>query len=114
MTRFFISFDQACGLVTTALTRMEGGEIFLPKLPAARMVDLAAAIAPSAMLATVGLRAGGEKLHERLLSDEEVSRMLDLGPCYVVLPNLHPWAREGFAHHGPRPYSNWQYASDGG
>ena len=114
MTRFFITLAEACALVTTALDRMEGGEIFLPKIRAGRMVDLAKAIAPSAMLETVGLRAGGEKLHERLLSDEEVSRTLDLGPCYVVLPNPHPWAREGFAHDGALVHPDWQYASNEG
>lgn len=119
MTRFLITFRQACQLVETALERMEGGEIFLPKIPAARMTDLALAIAPEARLETVGLRAGGEKLHERLLSDEEASRTLDLGSCYAVIPKPHPWTVAtpldgAFSHIGPPIPPDWTYASNEG
>ena len=58
------------------------------------------------------MRAGGEKLHERLLSDEEASRTIDVGSCYVVLPSPHPWAGEGFSHTGMPVHTAWTYASN--
>lgn len=91
MTRFWITFEQACKLVILALREMQGGEIFLPKLPTMRLMDLAEVVAPGHPWTAIGLRPGGEKLHERLLSDEEVVRTFDRGNHYCIAPNPHPW-----------------------
>ena len=83
MTRFWISLDQAVDLVLLALEQMRGGEIFVPKIPSMRVVDLARAVAPDAMLKEIGVRPG-EKLHEMLLTPEEAARARDHGSHFVI------------------------------
>ena len=92
MTRFWLTLDDACDLVEHALLALAGGEIFVPKLRAIRLTDLAAAVAGDDYPVTfTGLRPGGEKLHEALLGIHEVPRTLDCGGVYVVPPELHEW-----------------------
>ena len=69
MTRFFITLRQAVGFVVDTFDRMHGGEIFVPKIPSVRVVDLAHAIAPGAELEDIGIRPG-EKLHEVLVTSD--------------------------------------------
>jgi UDP-N-acetylglucosamine 4,6-dehydratase len=83
MTRFWISLDQAVDLVLEALATMKGGEIFVPKIPSMRVVDLARAVAPDAMLKEVGVRPG-EKLHEVLLPPEEAPRTREHPTHFVI------------------------------
>lgn len=94
MTRFWLRIQAACELVMTALQTMRGGEIYLPKLPRMQLMDLAEAVAPGHPWTEIGLRPGGEKIHERLLADEEASRTFDRGTHYVIAPNPHPWTAE--------------------
>lgn len=86
MTRFWLSLESAVDLVLHAVARMEGGEIFVPKIPSMRIVDLARAIAPTAKIEEVGRRPG-EKLHEVLLTAEESRNTLDCGRHFVVYPD---------------------------
>lgn len=86
MTRFWLSLEQAVDLVLHAVGEMQGGEIFVPKIPSMRIVDLARAIAPTAKLAEVGRRPG-EKLHEVLLTAEESFHARDRGRHFVLLPD---------------------------
>lgn len=86
MTRFWLSLDAAVDLVLHALEEMRGGEIFVPKIPSMRIVDLARAIAPTARIDEVGRRPG-EKLHEVLLTAEESRNATDCGRHYVVSPD---------------------------
>ena len=67
MTRFWITLDQGVDFVIAMLGEMQGGELFVPKIPSMRIVDLARAIAPDARLEIVGIRPG-EKLHEEMIS----------------------------------------------
>lgn len=112
-TRFIITMPQAVGLVHAALDAMNGGEVFVPRLPAATMVDLLSAVwqgmKPALMtdrgrefeanggeigvgLKITGSRPGGEKLHETLLTEEESMRSRDLGDYVtIVTPHLTPW-----------------------
>jgi UDP-N-acetylglucosamine 4,6-dehydratase len=83
MTRFWISLGQAVDLVLQALEEMEGGEIFVPKIPSMRVTDLARAIAPDAHVKEVGIRPG-EKLHEILLTEEEARQTAEFPTHYVV------------------------------
>jgi UDP-N-acetylglucosamine 4,6-dehydratase len=111
MTRFWITLPQAVDLVLFALADMEGGEIFVPKIPSMRVVDLAEAMAPGAQHEIIGIRPG-EKLHEMLLTPDESRHTLDRGDVYVVLPE-HPW----WGENGPRlrgtPVSpDFSYSSD--
>lgn len=85
MSRFFILMRDAVELVTRALLDMQGGEVFVPKLGAVCMTELASALHPGCMHNFIGRRPG-EKLYEVLLSEEEVERTYDVGWAYKVLP----------------------------
>ncbi len=83
MTRFWISLAQAVDLVLDVSRDMQGGEIYVPKIPSMRMVDLAEAIAPHAMRKEIGMRPG-EKLHEALLMQEEACRTREYDTHFVI------------------------------
>ncbi|MDP3994130.1 MAG: UDP-N-acetylglucosamine 4,6-dehydratase (inverting) [Candidatus Doudnabacteria bacterium] len=85
MTRFWITFEQTFKLVEFALGNMVGGEIFVPKIPSMKIVDLFEAIVPRAERRIVGIRAG-EKIHEALLTETESRHTLDLKNYFVILP----------------------------
>ncbi len=110
MTRFWISLKESVDLVLFALERMQGGEIFIPKIPSMKVADLAAALAPGCPLKEIGIRPG-EKLHEVLLSEEDSRDGWDLGPHYMfrsgaaTLPEWNPPA-------SPRLPVGFRYASD--
>ena len=91
MSRFWLTLGQAVAFIEQALVAMRGGEIFIPVLPSMRLMDLAEAMAPSYRKEIVGLRPGGEKLSERLLSDEEIGRTVRTGGMFVVNPSHHSW-----------------------
>jgi UDP-N-acetylglucosamine 4,6-dehydratase len=91
MTRFWLTLEQGVRFVIGCIERMQGGEIFVPRIPSMRIVDLARAIAPSASLRTIGVRAG-EKLHEVLISADEARQAVELDGMYVVEPVSPPWA----------------------
>lgn len=96
MTRFVITMPHACAFIATALEDMDGGEVFVPHLPTMRLVDLGKAIiatyatAPCALV-FMGLRPGGEKVHERMLSDDEPKRVVSANGRYVILPSHCTW-----------------------
>jgi UDP-N-acetylglucosamine 4,6-dehydratase len=91
MTRFWLTLDEGVDFVVRAVERMQGGEIFVPKIPSMRVIDLARAIAPDASLRVVGVRAG-EKLHEVLLSVDEARHAVDVDGMYVVQPVYAGWS----------------------
>jgi UDP-N-acetylglucosamine 4,6-dehydratase/5-epimerase len=85
MTRFWLSVNQAVQFVITCIDMMQGGEIFVPKIPSMRIVDLAKAIAPQCEQEIVGIRPG-EKLHETLLTEDESWQTVEFKTYYVVKP----------------------------
>jgi UDP-N-acetylglucosamine 4,6-dehydratase len=85
MTRFWITLDQAADFVLGCLRRMEGGEVFVPKIPSVRIVDLARAIGPNCQLDTIGIRPG-EKLHEVMIPEDEARNSLEFDDFYAILP----------------------------
>lgn len=87
MTRFWITFDQSFALVIYALENMQGGEIFVPKIPSMKLIDLFDALAPNAEKKVIGMRPG-EKLHEVLISKEESRHSLEFNSYYVILPEF--------------------------
>lgn len=89
MTRFCITLDQGVRFVIRCVEEMHGGEIFVPKIPSMRLVDLAEAIVPSSQIEEVGIRPG-EKLHEVLVSEDEARNTLESDGMYVIQP-AHPW-----------------------
>jgi UDP-N-acetylglucosamine 4,6-dehydratase/5-epimerase len=93
MTRFWISIDSAVKFVLDSLEMMKGGELYVPKIPSMRIVDLAKAVAPQSELVEVGLRPG-EKLHEEMISMDDSRRTIEMPSRYVVNPVIAEWGYE--------------------
>lgn len=87
MTRFWITLEQGVELVLKALEHTVGGEIFVPKIPSMKAVDLAKAIIPDCKFNTIGIRPG-EKIHETLISEDEARKAKSFDGIYVVLPQF--------------------------
>jgi UDP-N-acetylglucosamine 4,6-dehydratase len=99
MTRFIVTMNQAVEFITGAIDAMEGGEVFVPyRLPAVQMEDLAWAVCSGAQFVYAGLRPGGEKRHESLLSAEESTRTVEPG---ILLPHLSTWRAKSQWEHEP-------------
>ncbi len=111
MTRFWITLPQAVDLVLHALTNMEGGEIFIPKIPSMRVIDLAEAMAPGVGRDVIGIRPG-EKLHELMITADESRHTIDAGDTYVVLPEHPWWSNESSRIKGERVADGFVFASD--
>ena len=109
MTRFWITLDQGVRFVLESLERMHGGELYVPKIPSMRVVDLAKAMAPDATLRVVGIRPG-EKLHEEMISVSDARSTLDVGDRYVIQPELDFWPKAKLDG-TPMP-DGFSYASD--
>jgi UDP-N-acetylglucosamine 4,6-dehydratase len=91
MTRFWMTLEQGADFVLRCIGLMRGGEIFVPKLPSTRILDLVEAVAPGCRVEFVGIRPG-EKLHEALISEDEARQAVEQDTMFVVEP-LHPsWA----------------------
>ncbi len=110
MTRFWITLDQAVQLVADCVATMAGGEVFVPKIPSTRVVDLAEAIAPGVSIRYTGIRPG-EKLHEVLITAEEARHTFDMDWCYVVVPE-HPFWRARATNEGSHVAEDFTYSSD--
>mgnify|MGYP001284670796 CR=1 FL=1 len=89
MTRFSISLQEGVDLVLWAIKNTQGGEIFVPKIPSFRVVDLAKAIGPGCKQEIIGMRPG-EKIHEEMITVTDSYTTFDLGKYFVVLPVLGP------------------------
>jgi UDP-N-acetylglucosamine 4,6-dehydratase len=111
MTRFWITLPQAVDLVLYALASMEGGEVFVPKIPSMRVVDLAQAIAPGVEHERIGIRPG-EKLHEILITADEARHTIDAGERFVVLPEQPWWDGKGSNIEGRPLCDGFSYTSD--
>lgn len=112
MTRFFITIQQGVRFVMDAMQNMYGGEIFVPKLPSLKVVDLANAMAPDLPVKIVGIRPG-EKLHESLISVDDARTTLDLGNYYIIEPAFSWWNKENYSDRGARRVDeSFVYSSD--
>lgn len=99
MTRFNISLSEGVQLVLDAFERAWGGELFVPKIPSYRILDVAKAVAPDARLDVVGIRPG-EKIHEEMVTPSDSYVTCDLGDRYVILPQANfSWTRDEFLEH---------------
>lgn len=87
MTRFNISLQDGVNMVMYALKNHLGGEIFVPKIPSYKILDIAEAIAPECETKVVGIRPG-EKLHEEMITDTDSLNTIDLGKYYAILPSV--------------------------
>lgn len=91
MSRFMISLEQGVELVWHAFEDMEGGEIYVKKIPSMKITDVAKAVAPEAKLNFVGIRPG-EKLHEQMISPEDSFHTYEYPEHYKILPSIHDWS----------------------
>ena len=113
MTRFWITLDQGVDFVLRCLDLMRGGELFVPKLPSMRIVDLAEALAPGIPVREVGIRPR-EKLHEVMIPADTARWALEFDEHYVIQPTFPWWDTAAFHRaSGGRPCSDdFVYASD--
>ncbi|HEU0296444.1 MAG TPA: UDP-N-acetylglucosamine 4,6-dehydratase (inverting) [Anaerolineales bacterium] len=110
MTRFWLSLDQGVRFVIRCIEQMHGGEVFVPKIPSTKVVDLARAIVPDAKIEIVGIRAG-EKLHEALISEDEARNTVEREDMFVVIPTEPLWERNVTYEGNPLP-TGFRYTSD--
>jgi UDP-N-acetylglucosamine 4,6-dehydratase len=112
MTRFWITLQQGVEFVVTSLTLMRGGEIFVPKIPSMRILDLARSLGPGLPIKIVGIRPG-EKLHEVMVTDDDSRQTLELDDRYVIEPSFAFWQRDSYDSVGARPVEpGFRFASD--
>lgn len=114
MTRFWITLPQGVEFVLSCLSTMRGGEIFVPKIPSMRIIELASALAPSLPRRTVGIRPG-EKLHEVMITRDDARHTYDFGDRYVIEPSAHMWDQDrvGLAESGGKLVpEGFEYTSD--
>ena len=111
MTRFWLSLEQGVRFVIACIEQMEGGEVFVPKIPSTKVVDLARAIAPDAEINTIGIRPG-EKLHEMLISEDEARHTIELDKMFVVQPAEATWFGYSWKDKGKTLKEGYYYSSD--
>lgn len=90
MTRFWISLQDAVQFVMDSFDLMTGGELYVPRIPSMKLIDLAEAVAPGTKIVEIGMRPG-EKLHEEMISTDDSRRTLLLGSRYIVMPVVAEW-----------------------
>jgi UDP-N-acetylglucosamine 4,6-dehydratase len=95
MTRFWITLQQGVDFVLQSITSMSGGEIFVPKIPSMRVIDVARSMAPDLPHKIVGIRPG-EKVHEALITEDDARGTVDLGDHFVIVPSIRFWTNEKF------------------
>ena len=110
MTRFWITLDQAVTFVLDSLAQMGGGEVYVPKIPSMRVVDMAEAIAPDAERRVIGIRPG-EKLHEMLVTEDESRHSYELDDRFVIFPEYASWPLKD-VEGGARMAEGFRYSSD--
>ncbi|MGY1845029.1 UDP-N-acetylglucosamine 4,6-dehydratase (inverting) [Modestobacter sp. SYSU DS0875] len=93
MTRFWITLPQAVQFVVDSFDTMQGGEIYVPRIPSMRVTDLAEAVAPGAATHEIGIRPG-EKLHEEMIAPDDSRRTVLVGDRYVIMPYVAGWGYE--------------------
>jgi UDP-N-acetylglucosamine 4,6-dehydratase len=110
MTRFWLTLEHGVRFVIRAIEQMHGGEIFVPKIPSMRLVDLAEVVAPGCAIEFIGIRPG-EKLHEVLLSEDEARNAVELDEMYIIQPS-HPWWKKANWVHARALPQGFRYTSD--
>ncbi len=112
MTRFWITLDQGVDLLLSSLSMMHGGEIFVPKSPSMKVVDLTRAMAPGLTHRIIGIRPG-EKLHEVLVPEDDARTAVEYPDRYVIQPSLSFWRDDSHTSNGAKPVAEgFHYSSD--
>lgn len=111
MTRFWITLDQGVAFVLKCLETMCGGEVFVPKIPSMKVMDLKEAVAPKCKVKVIGIRPG-EKLHEVLISSDEARHTVEIDGMFVIKPEDPVWdVTKSWSKGRPLP-ADFRYASD--
>ena len=112
MTRFMISLEEGVELVWHAFENMQGGEIYVKKIPSMKITDIAEAIDPEAELDMVGIRPG-EKLHEQMISEEDAPYTFEFENYFKILPAINNWSSDPLRIGEGKPVaSDFSYSSD--
>ncbi|QCO00416.1 UDP-N-acetylglucosamine 4,6-dehydratase (inverting) (plasmid) [Azospirillum argentinense] len=112
MTRFWITLQHGVDFVVSCIAMMQGGEIFVPKIPSMRITDLARAMAPHLPHKPVGIRPG-EKLHEVMITEDDSRQTFELPDRFVIEPAFAFWTHEPYRRLGAKPVTDgFRYASD--
>jgi UDP-N-acetylglucosamine 4,6-dehydratase len=110
MTRFWLTLEQAARFVIKCIDQMQGGEVFVPKIPSMSIMDLVRTVAPDSEINEIGIRPG-EKLHEVLISTDEARQTVELEDMFVVQP-AHSWWSDGNWREGKPLPDGFSYSSD--
>ena len=112
MTRFWITLQQGIDFVFSCAEMMQGGEIFVPKIPSMKMTELAKALAPSLKHRIVGIRPG-EKLHEVMITRDDARLTVELPDRYIIQPSFSFWCGPNYSFKNIKPVAeNFKYSSD--
>lgn len=117
MTRFWITLEDGVKFVLKNFARMQGGELFIPKIPSMKIIDLAATLAPNLPIKIIGIRPG-EKLHEIMISADDTMHSLEFDDHYVIGPSIKFYDKEAdfainrLGEKGRAVNSNFEYRSD--
>ncbi|MEM7785561.1 MAG: UDP-N-acetylglucosamine 4,6-dehydratase (inverting) [Planctomycetota bacterium] len=113
MTRFIITLQEGVNLVMKAFEKMEGGEIFVPKIPSATILDIAQAIGPNCETEIIGIRPG-EKLHECMIPVDESRHTIEFDDHFIIQPTFRSWAstEPSYTHHGIPCSDGFEYSSN--
>ncbi|WP_018214826.1 UDP-N-acetylglucosamine 4,6-dehydratase (inverting) [Salinispora vitiensis] len=110
MTRFWITLEQAVQFVLDSFEQMQGGELFVPRIPSMRILDLVEAVAPEATTHEIGIRPG-EKLHEEMIAPDDSRRTLRAADRFIVQPTIATWGYQPPSECEPVP-DGFAYQSD--
>lgn len=110
MTRFWITIEQGVRFVIKNFGRMQGGELFVPKIPSMSIMVLAKAIAPECRIKVIGIRPG-EKLHEVMIAPDDARHTVELKDCYIIEPDFN-WWNKSFHVTGKAVKKGFCYSSD--
>ena len=110
MTRFWLTLSQGVKFVINSIDRMHGGEIFVPKIPSMKLMDLAQVIAEGCQITLIGIRPG-EKIHEMLLSEDEARHSVEMNDSYIIEPSQPYWGYHGWSE-GTKLPEGFAYASN--
>ena len=113
MTRFWITLEQGVKFVLSCLDHMAGGEIFVPKIPSMKLIDLARVIGPDCEFEVVGRRPG-EKLHELMVGEDDAHNTLEYDNYYAIHPTVRVWSKNELpSTNGGRPCpEGFRYSSE--
>lgn len=112
MTRFWITLEQGVNFVLSSLKMMQGGEIYIPKIPSMKVTDMARNLAPDLPMKVIGIRPG-EKLHEIMITKDDGRQTIELDDRYVITPQFTFWDKNGYDSLSGKPVKEeFEYSSD--